>query len=125
MFAVFLSTKAHADLRAISPFVILYTTNNWQTTQTFKSSTTFVSGTMGINGVTYVWPNSQVSGCLNNDGSGNLSWAPCSGGSASVDWEIDANFVGPNLAGANPLKFKSLEVEGNLNILNAYGTVDQ
>lgn len=29
------------------------------------------------------WPSPDASGCLANDGSGNLSWAACSGGSSS------------------------------------------
>ena len=73
--------RVQADVRWMTPYVLLYTTNTWQTSQTFVSSTTFTNSITGINGVAYTWPSSLSAGnCLKVDGSGNLSWASCGSG---------------------------------------------
>jgi hypothetical protein len=43
----------------------------------------FVGNIAKIRNVSYVWPGSNSVGCLNNDGSGNLSWASCGAGATS------------------------------------------
>jgi hypothetical protein len=41
------------------------------------------------------------------------------------NWLIDGSFIGPNAPGVNTIKFKSLLINGDMNILNAFGTIDQ
>lgn len=42
------------------------------------------------------------------------------GGSGYPDWTVDGTFSGLNVKGANPLLFKSLDLAGDLYILNLY-----
>ena len=69
---------------------VIFSTNTLQANTTaypnflYVGSTMSVLGTsLGVNGVSYVWPGSQASGTkiLQNDGSGNLTWA--TGGSGT------------------------------------------
>lgn len=39
-----------------------------------------LNGQMTANGISYIWPASEASGQLTNDGAGNLSWTPGGGG---------------------------------------------
>lgn len=41
------------------------------------------------------------------------------------NWLIDGSFIGPNQPGVYTITFKSLLVNGDMNIFNAYGTIDQ
>lgn len=79
------------------PKAILRSTNTWTGAQTFIGSITVTS----------------CSGC----GSGGSS-------SGYPDWMIDGSFIGPNAPGANPIKYKWLEVNGNMRILNSYTTFE-
>jgi hypothetical protein len=83
-----------------NPKMLLKSTNTWTAPQTFNSSTTF-NGQITLNG-----------GCIG-----------CGGGTAGAaypDWIVDGTFNGVNAKGANPLYFKSLEIEGDVYVLNSY-----
>lgn len=82
---------------------ILRSTNTWTAAQTF-SSATFTTITVG-----------SCNGC-GGGGSGNAG---------IQDWLVDGSFIGPNQPGANPIKFKSLLIEGDMYVLNVYSTIDQ
>ena len=61
----------------------------------YVGSTMSVSGSgLGVNGVPYAWPSSQASGTkiLQNDGSGNLSWAAAGSGTPGTPvWSFQYN----------------------------------
>ena len=76
-----MANVAQADVNWMTPFVLLFTSNDWQSSQAFFSTTSFKNPNMEINGLNYNWPGSLVAGnCLQVDGSGNLSWATCGSG---------------------------------------------
>lgn len=119
------SVKARADYSA-SPFILLYTSNTFQSVQTFVSSVTFVDGRMMINGVAYTWPTSATNGnCLQYNG-GVLSWATCGSGGSSKnypDWTIDGT-TNVNSETSNSITVRDITMNGDLRIYNLY-TTDQ
>lgn len=76
----------------LDPKALLKSTNTWTAAQTFSSIT--------------------VTSCSGCGGGGSSSGYP--------DWLIDASFVGPNSPTANPIKFKYLDLQGDMYILNSY-----
>lgn len=75
-----------------NPKILLRLNNTWTGTQTFKDI--IITGT--------------CTGCGGSSGGGY------------PDWKVDGTFTGVNAKGDNPLKFKSLQIDGDVYVLNSY-----
>lgn len=96
--------------------------------QALQVKTAYVS----INGLQYLWPTTQVAGCLLNDGNGNVSWSSggCGGGSSGFPFPLGSTSIssaGPNTSvsgltvdGVTPTTFGFLDATSSIqNQLNA------